>query len=296
MGIVGIVYHWCASRYNQTFSDYHYCIQYNPKTQKANVVKTCESDDELKAHTWQRNTGRIGIALCCAYNATTNDLGDYPPTPQQIEVAAALGGDLIKQYNIPATEVKTHAEWAIIDGYGPYSGDPETRWDLWVDNWQGKGKNLSAVIRDKALWYAKGNKPVEQIDIQGLIIKYAEKYDLDTEYITAIIQQESAFNPNAISSSGAKGLMQLLPGTFKECLKGAKLPFDADIFNPDINIHCGCYYLDFLAKRIATTDLIYHAVSMAYNQGAGAMERGETPVKGLDYANEVIIRYNKLKS
>lgn len=152
--IIGIVFHWTAGRYNQTFKDYHYCITYDPKKKKAFVLKTCAADTDKKAHTWHRNTGRIGIALCCCLNATDKNLGAYPPAEQQIEVAAALAGSLIKKYSIATEEIRTHAEWAFDDGYGLYSGDPETRWDLWVENWKDYGKNLTDVIRDKALWYA----------------------------------------------------------------------------------------------------------------------------------------------
>ncbi|MCE1245618.1 MAG: N-acetylmuramoyl-L-alanine amidase [Firmicutes bacterium] len=153
MAIKGIVFHWTAGRYDQTFSDYHYNVTFEPQSGRANIVKTCSSDDDKKHHTWNRNNERIGISLCCAYQATSANLGNYPPTDAQIEAAAALAGKLAHIYSIKEDEIKTHAEWAFVDGYGPGSGDPETRWDLWIPNWKGKGKNLSQVIRDKSLWY-----------------------------------------------------------------------------------------------------------------------------------------------
>ena len=151
--IRGIVFHWTAGRYHQIFNSYHYNITFDPQTKTAKVEKTCKSDSDLKSHTWGRNSGRIGIALCCALNATTNNLGAFPPTKQQIEVACAFAGGLAAKYNLPAEAIKTHAEWATIDGYGVGSGDPQTRWDLWVPRWEGRAKNLSEVMRDKTLWY-----------------------------------------------------------------------------------------------------------------------------------------------
>ena len=56
--------------------------------------------------------------------------------------------------------VLTHCEAALIDGYGPYSGDAETRWDLWyLRDSPGDGlmKPGGQVIRGKALWYAKSS-------------------------------------------------------------------------------------------------------------------------------------------
>ena len=48
----------------------------------------------------------------------------------------------------------THEEAAMLDGYGPYSGDPETRWDLWyLPDSDGTMKSGGDVIRGKALWY-----------------------------------------------------------------------------------------------------------------------------------------------
>jgi len=153
MNINGIVFHWTAGRYDQVFDDYHYNITYNPKTKKAEVVKTCEDDSETKAHTWHRNPGRIGISLCSAFEATTENMGEFPPVDVQIETACALAGKLAHIYSIKKEEIKTHAEWALVDGYGPHSGDPETRWDLWLPNWKNTGKNLSYFMKDKTLWY-----------------------------------------------------------------------------------------------------------------------------------------------
>lgn len=153
MAIRGIVFHWTAGRYNQTFNDYHYNITYDPAKGKAKVVKTCTYDTDKKSHTWSRNSDRIGITLCCAYNATPSNLGNYPPTDAQIETTCALAGKLAHTYGIRENEIKTHAEWAFIDDYGLGSGDTETRWDLWIPDWKHYKKNLSSVMRDKTLFY-----------------------------------------------------------------------------------------------------------------------------------------------
>ena len=60
--------------------------------------------------------------------------------------------------DIPITEdtVMTHAEAAVADGYGPCSGDPEIRWDLWFLPDPTIGSDLypgGEVIRGKAAWY-----------------------------------------------------------------------------------------------------------------------------------------------
>jgi hypothetical protein len=298
--IIGIVYHWSGGKYDQIFSDYHYNIIFNQKTLKAEIVKTCKEDTDILSHTWHRNTGRIGVSLSCCYNATTNNLGSFPPTVQQIELACSLCGKLINKYKIPKEEVRTHAEWALEDGYGVGSLDPETRWDLWIPNWKGKGKNLSVVMRDKSLWYAKQltigtiSDPEKTSDLNLIISEMCEKYNLSEKFVKALIKKESSWNEKAVSSSGAKGLMQLMPVTFKECLQKIGLPENSDIFNPRINIECGTFYLDWISKQIEkpTGDCkaIYFPVSLYYNAGIGKIKNGEISEGNLIYANK-IMRY-----
>ena len=126
-----IYLHWTAGRYNQFFDDYHLNIDGEGK-----VYRTCSSLDELKAHTYKRNSGSIGITLCCALDASWQgpepDLGSCPPTTLQLVALAKVVAVLCAGLGIPIDDVTvmTHAEAACADGYGPGSGDSETRWDL----------------------------------------------------------------------------------------------------------------------------------------------------------------------
>ena len=153
--ITTIYLHWTAGRYGQVYDDYHLNID-----QDGTVYVTCDDLCERKAHTWKRNTGTIGIALCCGYDANCElptaipaktawgavepyeyrdpyqamvDLGSEPPTAIQIEVLAKIVAILCKELNLAnsSEHVQTHCEIAFQDGYGPGSGDPETKWDLW---------------------------------------------------------------------------------------------------------------------------------------------------------------------
>ncbi len=69
-----------------------------------------------------------------------------------------------------------------------------------------------------------------------LIWKAAEKYKVDYALVKAVIKAESNFNPTAVSRKGAKGLMQLMPGTAGDL--GV-----TDSFQPEDNIHGGVRYL-----------------------------------------------------
>ena len=152
-----IYLHWTAGRYDQFFDDYHLNIDGNGK-----VYHTCASLDERKDHTYQRNSGSIGITLCCALDASWQgekpDLGSYPPTTLQLvalaKVVAVLCAGL--GLSLDAEAVMTHAEAACADGYGPGSGDSETRWDLyWVPNSGGGLIEGGDFIRQLAQHYSK---------------------------------------------------------------------------------------------------------------------------------------------
>jgi soluble lytic murein transglycosylase-like protein len=88
------------------------------------------------------------------------------------------------------------------------------------------------------------------------------KYNVDAKLISAVIQAESGFNNNSGSSAGAKGLMQLMPGTFKEYGSG-------DIMNPHDNIFAGTRYLSLQIKAFGSVELGL----AAYNAGPGAVKK-----------------------
>ena len=96
----------------------------------------------------------------------------------------------------------------------------------------------------------------------------AEEFDVPPSLIYAIVYTESGFNPQAISSAGAKGLMQLTDTTLEWALKRAD---EADkhapeeLFDPAINIHYGVYVLTLLEEQFESTETIL----AAYNAGIG---------------------------
>lgn len=97
---------------------------------------------------------------------------------------------------------------------------------------------------------------------------HSEKFDLDSDLIYAIILIESGFDPDAVSSAGACGLMQLMPSTFEWISK--KHGFDGKgIFNPENNIQAGCAYISYLSDKFPDTATML----AAYNAGEGTVSR-----------------------
>lgn len=156
-----IYLHWTAGRYGQVFSDYHISIDYDGRIY---LPYDCRNLTVYRSHTWQRNSRAIGIALCAAYGAEANngwncDFGSQPVTDAQIEAMSLVVATICKHAGIPLDHVLTHCEAAVEDDYGPGSGDPETRWDLWfLKDYDGQMKPGGNVIRGKAQWYLLNTK------------------------------------------------------------------------------------------------------------------------------------------
>ncbi len=100
-----------------------------------------------------------------------------------------------------------------------------------------------------------------------LVYKYANEYGLDPFLIFAIIKAESGFDPGAKSSKGARGLMQVTEktGSWAAQQLGIK-DFDADrLYEPEVNIMLGCWYVRWLTDEFGDPDLVI----AAYNSGNG---------------------------
>jgi soluble lytic murein transglycosylase-like protein len=96
-----------------------------------------------------------------------------------------------------------------------------------------------------------------------LIEEHADRNVVSPDLVRALIQAESAFNPRAVSSKGAMGLMQLMPATAAE--HGV-----VDPFNPAENIRAGVKYLKQL---LVSYEGRVELALAAYNAGPGAVKK-----------------------
>ncbi len=100
-------------------------------------------------------------------------------------------------------------------------------------------------------------------DYDAVIAEHSAQHALNPDFVRAVIQAESAFNPRARSIKGAMGLMQLMPAT-------AAVYRVTDAYDPVQNIRAGVAYLKSLMTRF--DDDVSLALA-AYNAGPGAVEK-----------------------
>lgn len=155
--------HWSAGHYGQFYDDYHIQID-----EDGSIYVLCDLNEVL-AHTWKRNTGAVSISLACCAFATSEDLGDEPPTTKQIDAMAQAIVAVCEGLwlTIDSDHVLTHAEAAdntdgldVHEDYGACTTCE--RWDLqylgtdespyFVANYDSP-YNGGNVLRGKAIWW-----------------------------------------------------------------------------------------------------------------------------------------------
>ncbi len=117
-------------------------------------------------------------------------------------------------------------------------------------------------------WYERLWHPLHYEDI---VLGHARNYHLDPALLAAVIYQESKFHADARSDRGAVGLMQLLPETAEgiaERTGGTQFRV-SDLFDPEINIRYGAWYLRHLLDKYGSERLAL----AAYNAGQANVDR-----------------------
>jgi len=106
------------------------------------------------------------------------------------------------------------------------------------------------------------------LSYQMLIKKYSDEFNVDPYLIAAIINVESKYDKDAISKKDARGLMQISPITGKWASEELNIDdFDVeDLFDPELNIMIGCWYLSILSQEF---DNNLPLMLAAYNAGSG---------------------------
>ena len=113
---------------------------------------------------------------------------------------------------------------------------------------------------------AESGKRIHENICHEWAVCYGAEYGIDSRLIMAIIRAESTFDPACLSSTGAKGLMQIMKATYRDIQKDLRLQEDyEDLTNGKFNVCCGTYYLNWLSRYLTGTEQIV----AAYNGGIG---------------------------
>lgn len=122
-----------------------------------------------------------------------------------------------------------------------------------------------------------------------LINEASEQYDVDRDLIAAVVAQESAGKPYAVSRAGAKGLMQLMDSTARHL--GVQR-----VFNPRENVLGGTRYLKSLLNDFGGDETLALA---SYNAGPGAVKKyGGVPpyLETTNYVKSVLAMREQLRA
>jgi soluble lytic murein transglycosylase len=149
-------------------------------------------------------------------------------------------------------------------------------------------------LYDRAIATAEKTVQTHDFDLRYLapyrdVMKtYTERLDLDEAYVYALIRQESRFDADARSSAGARGLMQLMPGTARWTAKkmGVRGFSTSKTTEVETNLALGTYYLRYVLDLFDDQPVLAAA---AYNAGPGRARqwREARPMEGAVYAETI---------
>jgi soluble lytic murein transglycosylase len=141
------------------------------------------------------------------------------------------------------------------------------------------GGMVAAFQSTKPAWWERLWYPLHY---EQIIRGHAQHYDLDPALLAAVIYQESKFHSDAHSTSGAIGLMQLLPRTAEGiAVHTGGTTFQVnDLYNPEINVRYGAWYLHHLVLKYGDE----RSALAAYNAGQENVDRWRAARRGIAFA------------
>jgi len=127
--------------------------------------------------------------------------------------------------------------------------------------------NFRSAMKGINNWYLYNKYPMKY-DYE--IVYFSGKYNLEPSLVSAVVYEESKFNPEAVSDKGAMGLMQMIPETIKYVRQQVDPPTRSAIsFDITDQINYGCFYLSYLFNKYENTEWAL----AAYNAGEGNVDK-----------------------
>jgi soluble lytic murein transglycosylase len=149
------------------------------------------------------------------------------------------------------------------------------------------------VLETEPRWYERLRYPLRY---EQIVRGHADNYGLEPQLVAAVIYQESKFDADAVSESGAVGLMQLLPATAQGIADrtGGSGWHERDLVDPELNIRYGSWYLRHLLDKYEDERLAL----AAYNAGQTNVDRWREQGLGIQFTEtrHYVERVQELKA
>lgn len=190
-----------------------------------------------------------------------------PSLPRAVSLASAL---------VEAYPTGDGRRWAEVElGIAFTRGSPADRlaigeWYVAHNDWRNAFRVGSTVL--SSLPCRRAYHLAYPLAWWDTVIRWSTAYRVDPYLVLAVMREESGFSPTAVSSSDARGLMQLLPSTARWIAEEKlKIPYrEADLARPEVNIQLGTWYLGYLLREFGGDTALAVA---AYNGGPGNLRK-----------------------
>lgn len=225
-------------------------------------------------------TGLRRSSLPYAPDADIFQADFFTPSARKDDATPQLFGERTDEDGLPV-------RWSGIDGTGLR---------ICASSKYGNTEIVRRLIQGLGVLSADVSHTTQSGKYHDFVQRYAEKYNLASALVLAIMHTESNFNPFAVSPRSAVGLMQIVPDTagneVHRFLMGTwGSPSIETLFTPEHNIRYGAAYLHLLGRRYfgEVTNPASRQMCMvaAYNGGPGAVMRlfAANPAEALDKIN-----------
>lgn len=122
------------------------------------------------------------------------------------------------------------------------------------------------------------------LDYEVEIQQASQEYGLEPAFVAGVVYTESRFRPEAESSQGALGLMQVMPET--AAFVQERSGIQGDYQNPSVNLQMGAWYMNYLEEKYQGDERLMLA---AYNSGQGRVD-GWISQEGFDIESDIPFR------